>query len=745
MVIGFLIAAAGIMFWSGVLHTAIGLHRVRDPLNLTFGATALCFAMFTVSAVVLARTTTIPDAEHWIMVKVTFALLSWLGVIGFSWAYLQAGRAWPWLLGVVTVVLAIHLLLPGGIYLDEVLGIRTDHLPWGESIQRIVYTQRPIAIPMLLAITLTLGYAIRRAILAYRARLGRRPVVFVAGLAILALALLDDLVRVTALTYAVDETAMLAFTMLMGIYLVEDAATSAEARSSARISRRRLQALLDTAPEALLLYDRDQGVFVDANLRARELFGVDMTGRDWFQFSTRSLPVQPDGFSSVDRAETLLQQSEGGGQEVAEWAVVNAAGEVVPCELRLAPLSAEDGALVRVSLIDMRPLREADHRRRLAEEQLHHAQRLEALGQMTSRIAHDLSNILTPIMARADLALGRFGEDDPALREDLEEIVRASERARELAGQVLRFSRRSRGSGGAADISNVVRSLMSLFRTAAPAGVVVEAVIKETCVARIDRQHAEQILSNLTVNAIHACGTSGHVRIVVGCTRVEGRLATRHPEFEEQAAVRVTVQDDGVGIPAQLLERVMEPYFTTKGDEGTGLGLAIVNDLVREAGGSVAVESTVGSGTLFELLLPLAGSPQARSEVREAPIAAWSGRVLVVDDDRASCLAVGQLLKALGFEVHTAARVAEARRLLQEPGWRLLVTDLELPDGSGTQLGHLARAAPDPVPVLFITGSGGDIGDDPAGPSLPKPFSLHELAEAVADLVPQDVLAPSPG
>ncbi|HSM05926.1 MAG TPA: ATP-binding protein [Longimicrobiales bacterium] len=745
MIIGFLIAAVGIMTWSGVLHTAIGLRDSRDPVNLTFGVTALCFAMFTLSAVVLARATTVDQAELWISIKVTFALLSWMGVIAFAWAFLKSGRAWPWLMGLVGAVLLAHLLLPGGVYLEEVQGIRTDHLPWGESIQRIVYTQRVLVLPMLVAITVSLAYAIRRSVIAYRTRLGRRPVVFLIGLAILTLALLDDLVRMTALTYAVDEIAMLAFTILMGTYLVEDAADTAQARSSARLSSNRLQALLDTAPEAILLYDRESGTFVDANRRALELFGMDLTGRDWFQFSTRSIPVQPDGFSSVDRADAALREARTKEARPTEWSVVDAGGTVIPCELRIAPLSQEKDTLVRVSLIDLRPLREADHRRRLAEEQLRHAQRLEALGQMTSRIAHDLSNILTPIMARADLALGRFGQDDPELREDLEEIVRASERARELASQVLRYSRRSRGTGSAADVSNVVRSLMSLFRTAAPAGVVVQAVIKETCVARISRQHAEQVISNLAVNAIHACGKSGHVRITVGCTRVAGEIAERHPDFEEPGAVRVTVQDDGVGIPEQLLERVMEPYYTTKGDEGTGLGLSIVSDLVREVGGSVRVDSTPSVGTIFEILLPMAGQADPRPDIRPAPSPAWSGRVLVVEDDRATCLAVGQLLEALGFEVQSASSVTEARHALRDPDWRLLVTDVELPDGTGVEIAAWARERPEPIPVLFITGSGGDLGDDPVGPALPKPFSLHELAEAVAGLIPQDLLVAAPG
>lgn len=742
MIIGYLIAASGIMLWSGMLHGAIGLRRRRDLVNLTYGFTAIMFAGFTLSAVGVAQVESVEGAGAWIFIKVTFALLAWLGIIAFSWAFLRRGRAWPWLMGLVGCALVLHLVLPGGIYLQQILAIRTDVLPWGETIQRVDLTTRPFTLPLLLAMVGSLAYAIKRAALAYRTDLGHRPVVFLIGLAVLALALVDDLVAVTALTYAVDETAMLLFTVLMGTYLVEDAADTAEARSSARMSLKRMQALMDTAPEAILIYDAEGGTFVNTNAPARELFGLDLTGRTWLEFSTRALSVQADGYAGADRAAAVLAQAHEGQAQPIDWSVVDARGEVIPCELRALALPDEDGTIIRVSLIDMRPVQEADHRRKLAEEQLRHAQRLEALGQMTSRIAHDLSNILTPIMARADLALGRYGPQDPLLREDLEEIVKASERARDLAGQVLGFSRRSRGRGSVSDVSNVVRSLMSLFRTAAPPSVVIQSVIKETCVARISRQHAEQIVSNLAVNAIHACENEGRVRIAVACTRVSGPLAERHPDYQDPTAVRILVQDNGVGIPEELLARVLEPYYTTKGDEGTGLGLSIVNDLVRESGGTIAVESQPGQGTTFEVLLPLAGhEAQARAARPDhPPAAAWSGSALVVEDDPWTRTAVGQLLEALGFDVQMTETVADARRRLEAEEYVLVVCDLELPDGQGEDVTRGLPSVPDTLPVVFMTGSGASIGDAEPGPALVKPFSLHELAEAVSWVLPRDAL-----
>lgn len=745
MIIGLLTAASGIMLWSAVLHAAIGFRRRGDPVNLTYGFTTLAFAGFTLSSVAIAQARTLEGSGPWIFAKVTFALLAWLGVIAFSWAFLRRGRAWPWLMSIVAGALLLHFIIPGGIYVQELLAIRTAEMPWGEEIQRVEFRPRPFALPILLAMAGSLAYAIKRAAITYRLELGHRPIVFLVGLACLALALVDDLLRITPLRYAMDESAMLLFTLLMGTYLVEDAADSVEARSSARMSMKRMQALIDTAPEAILIYDPDGETFVNTNQPARELFGLDLTGRSWLEFSTRAPAIQADGYAAADRAAAVLQQAHHGNPQPIEWSIVDAAGDVIPCELRVVSLHEDAGDLIRVSLIDLRPVQEADHRRRLAEEQLRHAQRLEALGQMTSRIAHDLSNILTPIMARADLALGRYGPKDPRLQEDLEEIVKASERARELAGQVLRFTRRSQGQGGVSDVSNVVRSLMSLLRTAAPAGVVVQSVIKETCVARISRQHAEQIVSNLAVNAIHACRESGHVRITVGCTRVSGPLARRHPDYAEPTAVRISVQDNGVGIPDNLMSRILEPYYTTKGEEGTGLGLSIVNDLVREAGGSIAVESRPGEGTTFEILLVLAGEEaRVRPARPEPPSAAWSGSALVVEDDPWTRTAVGQLLEALGFEVTTADTVAAARSRLEGSRFQLVVTDVELPDGRGEDVARWAGAGPDPVPLLFITGSGASIRDEEPGPALVKPFSLHELAEAVSWVLPRDAHATSP-
>jgi CheY-like chemotaxis protein len=198
-----------------------------------------------------------------------------------------------------------------------------------------------------------------------------------------------------------------------------------------------------------------------------------------------------------------------------------------------------------------------------------------------------------------------------------------------------------------------------------------------------------------------------------------------------------------VGIPARVLGRILEPYYTTKGEEGTGLGLSIVNDLVREAEGSLAVESRPGEGTTFEILLELGGEEaRVRPARPEPPSAAWSGPALLVEDDPWTRAAVVQLLDALGFEVTAVDTVAEARSRLGSSPFRLVVTDVELPDGRAEDVARSAEAGRDaPVPVVSMTGSGGSIRDDGPGPALVKPFSLHELAEAVSWVVPRDAYA----
>jgi CheY-like chemotaxis protein len=206
--------------------------------------------------------------------------------------------------------------------------------------------------------------------------------------------------------------------------------------------------------------------------------------------------------------------------------------------------------------------------------------------------------------------------------------------------------------------------------------------------------------------------------------------------------VRLLVQDNGVGIPEELQARVLEPYYTTKGDEGTGLGLSIVNDLVGESGGTIAVESRPGEGTTFEVLLPLGGHEAQNRPARpdQPPAAAWSGPALVVEDDPWTRTAVSQLLEALGFEVQMTETVANARRRLQSEDYRLVVCDVELPDGYGEDVTRGLQSGPDTLPVVFMTGSGASIADDEPGPALVKPFSLHELAEAVSWVLPRDAL-----
>jgi signal transduction histidine kinase/CheY-like chemotaxis protein len=368
------------------------------------------------------------------------------------------------------------------------------------------------------------------------------------------------------------------------------------------------------------------------------------------------------------------------------------------------------------------------------EDRLRQAQRMESIGRLAGGVAHDFNNILTVILATADLLQRRLPEGSP-LSSDVTRILDAGARGAALTRQLLAFSRQQVIARVPLDLGNVVREVVLMLRPLLGEHISIRTEqVKQGLFIEGDRSQLEQVFMNLAVNARDAMPEGGTLHISVS-------EHVRHLEHGERRCVRVTVRDTGEGMDPETQEHAFEPFFTTKGrDRGTGLGLATVHGIVQQCGGVIEIESEPGQGTAFHLDFPPTTRrpkelpPSASAEQRKV-----SGTVLLVEDEEAVRTVTRKMLEAEGFDVIVADSAARALQLWKEHGTRIdiLLTDVVMPGESGLALVKRLRANRPALRVLLISGyPAGELPgpNEPEVPMLSKPFTIRELREALEQI-----------
>ncbi|CAN7360885.1 response regulator [Phenylobacterium sp. LjRoot225] len=382
--------------------------------------------------------------------------------------------------------------------------------------------------------------------------------------------------------------------------------------------------------------------------------------------------------------------------------------------------------------------------RRQAEEQLHQAQKMEALGQLTGGMAHDFNNLLTAVIGNIDLAMRR--ETAESVARLLRGAMQGAERGARLTSQLLAFGRRQALTVGPVDLNRLIANLEPmLVSTLTPAIRIDKSLQPDLLPALADTTQIELALINLAINARDAMPNGGSLTI---STRfVDATEPDRPIDLGGDAPgyVALTVTDSGVGMPPEVAARAFEPFFTTKGvGKGSGLGLSMVYGLAKQLGGTATLESKVGQGTVVAIYVPMVA--EALVETREdystdrVDPAACGRPVLVVDDDAMVRDTTCTSLREFGYEVMEAGDGASALRILDSGcAVDVLVTDLVMPGMSGSALSLQARKRRPNLPIIVMTGYSA-AGLEPEGfdfPVLQKPFRPAQLAAMVAECRPR--------
>ena len=401
---------------------------------------------------------------------------------------------------------------------------------------------------------------------------------------------------------------------------------------------------------------------------------------------------------------------------------------------------------VRGILIDFTPVKLAEEEKKKLEIQLQQAQKMEAIGALAGGIAHDFNNILSAIIGYTELAMLNEGAEHCTT--ELNEALKAANRAKDLVKQILAFSRQTDEERMPVRASLVAKEAVKFIRATIPATIEIKTRIDDKSGAVLANSvELHQIIMNLCTNAQHAIGEqAGLLEVDVQNTEIDLSQKNDLIDLEIGSYVRISVKDTGNGMTRDVMKRIFDPYFTTKKKGvGTGLGLAVVHGIVKKYGGTIKVESELGKGTTFHIYLPKANIAAPIKAEKPKPLMGGSERILFVDDEKMLVEIGQQALQRLGYDVVSRTSPIEALELFKaKPDFfDLVITDKTMPGMTGDGLARELMSIRPSLPVVICTGYSQTVDQERAQQMgikafVMKPILINELAAAVRKALDND-------
>ncbi len=448
-----------------------------------------------------------------------------------------------------------------------------------------------------------------------------------------------------------------------------------------------------------------------------KIMAEDSSSARIFRGLFQNIESSPENYSQV-QAETVLKN-----------------GERVWISWTNKAIRDEDGNVAEVLCVGT----DITEQKRL-EAQLRQSQKMEAIGTLAGGIAHDFNNILFPIIGYAEMSMDDV-PDGSIIKANLEEIRRAACRAKELVEQILVFSRQSEQEKRPLRIQPVVKEVLKLLRASLPSTIRIDCEIDEKCGAVLaDPTHIHQVMMNLCTNASYAMKHDGGVMTVRLDEIYVDQADDGSGNIEPGLYACLTVNDTGDGIDADLLEKIFDPYFTTKGPgDGSGMGLAVVHGIVKNGGGHVTVESVPEVGSTFRVFLPrIDAEAQELPRVKYEDIPGGDEHIMVVDDEEFIVHMEKQLLERLGYKVSAFTSSLDALDVfsMQPEMYDLIITDQTMPDLTGMEFSRKVLMVRPGIPIILCTGFSSAVSDESVKAVgirdyVMKPIAKDEFGHAI--------------
>ena len=384
--------------------------------------------------------------------------------------------------------------------------------------------------------------------------------------------------------------------------------------------------------------------------------------------------------------------------------------------------------------------KQAEKARRILEGRLRQSQKMDAIGTLAGGIAHDFNNILTAMIGYTELIRDTPPLKDARTRQNIDEVLKAGDRAKSLIRQILTFSRQDEQTVSPVQIGLIVKEVSKLIRATLPATIRIRRHICSDALVMTDPTQIHQIVMNLCTNAAHAMGPHrGELDISLADVNIDSNFAQHHPPLTPGPHICLSVSDTGSGIAPKYLDRIFEPFFSTKKQrEGTGLGLSVVHGIVKQNQGAIYVTSEPGQGATFNIYLPVTTYQESRPTPVNLSQFRGQERILYVDDERQIGSMTYFKLRNLGYDVTVMTDSLEAWDYFRSDpeAVDLLITDMTMPNLTGVGLTKRVQSVRPDLPVILCTGFGNAANDEtirnlPLKAVLTKPIFTHEIAAAI--------------
>ena len=438
---------------------------------------------------------------------------------------------------------------------------------------------------------------------------------------------------------------------------------------------------------------------------------------------------------SLERGETPLAHRE------FRW--LTKRGESRWLEMLAMPIHYKGREVILGHALDINDKKVAELEKARLENQLRQSQKLEAIGTLAGGIAHDFNNILAAIQGYVELTLLYLdkGSDPEKVKANMHEVLQAGKRAQKAVRQILTFTRSIDQQEERVRVHLILKEVLNLLRPSLPATIEIRTMVSKNAGAVLaDPTQIHQVIMNLCTNAYQAMQERGGIlEVSLDQVILEDAAAEASPQLPAGSYVRLVVRDNGQGMESEVVDRIFEPYFTTKETgEGTGLGLAVVHGIVSRLGGAITVESHPGKGSTFQVFLPRLENGSTRQTKKKPPPAPGKERILYVEDERQVAEVGRRLLGHLGYQVTALNSSLEAREVFHSSPheFDLVITDMTMPQMTGLELAADFIKVRPGLPIILLSGYSDSLSPETARQLgirefLSKPVTIGDFAKSI--------------